>query len=419
MSNLKSFYRWIPSLYFMEGLPFALVAAVPPVLYKNLNLANAKIAFYSSLFTLPWSLKPLLAPLSEIFVSKRTMVLLTQLLMAVALFVMAACLHFTDFFLLSCVVFLSIAFFSTMHDINADGFYIVNLDIHTQAHFIGIRSVCYQIGKLIGQGGLIILAGFSIANLGLLATWQMVLSLMAVVILVVAAYHFFNMPADKTGMHYAETELTNSALHSFKSVFRELVKLPHLFAIICFTLVYNLPEAQLIKILPLFLLDNHAHSGLGLTTAEVGIIYGAIGTAGILLGITLAGFILQKKTLKNCLLPITVFYGITNIGYWILSALAVHNLWWIGVLIGLAQFGYGAANGAYMLYLLRAFTVGKYPMSMYAIATSIMVLGITLGGALSGYMQAILGYSHFFLWILLVNVGMVVLAIYSAKLIEK
>jgi MFS transporter, PAT family, beta-lactamase induction signal transducer AmpG len=292
----------------MEGLPFALVAIVSVVLYKNLGIDNTQIAFYTSLFTLPWALKPALAPLLETFYTKRRFILATQSLIALTLFALAACIHLANFFSYSLLFFFLLAFFAALHDINADGLYITNLDTQDQAYFIGIRSCCYQLGKLIGQGGLVALVGFLLIHLGKINTWQLVLVLFGLTILGIVVYHVYSLPVEKNNR--------NAVLgNSFKNVFHELIKLPHLGAVIIFTLAYNIPDAQLAKMVPLFLLDDPQHGGLGLSIMDVGIFYGGVGVIAMLIGITLSGVLLAKFSLKKCLLPITIFYGV-RFGYW-------------------------------------------------------------------------------------------------------
>lgn len=50
------------------------------------------------------------------------------------------------------------AFSSATHDIAADGFYMLGLDQHQQAWFVGIRSTFYRIATIFGQGLLVMLA---------------------------------------------------------------------------------------------------------------------------------------------------------------------------------------------------------------------------------------------------------------------
>ena len=52
------------------------------------------------------------------------------------------------------------AFCSATHDIAADGFYMLGLNSHEQALFVGIRSTFYRIATIAGQGLLVMIAGY-------------------------------------------------------------------------------------------------------------------------------------------------------------------------------------------------------------------------------------------------------------------
>ncbi len=414
MVNLRTLYRWVPTTYLIEGLPFALVAIVSVVLYKNFDFSNTKIALYTSLFTVPWIIKPLLAPLFEPFASKRTMVVLMQLLMAILFLLLAASLYLHNFFYLTGIIFLAIACCSTLHDMNLDGFYIISLNQQEQAHFIGVRTITYQIGRLIGQSGLVFVAGWLIFYVNEKSAWQIALTALAGMTGVIAFYHHKIMPKTETNITLSAVAPT-AAIVSFKKVFIELLTFKHFIAIIIFTLSYDFAQTQLNKIVPLFLLDKVLKGGLGLTIKQVGTVFGGISIVGILVGITLAGFLLAKKSLKSCLVPLTILAALSNTGYLLLVAPISHSIALISIIILISQFGFGLSNGAYMFYLLQIFSKGNYPMSLYAIGTSLMGIGVTLGGAVSGYMQYKLGYTGFFIWILIVNFGIILSAVYNKK----
>ena len=69
---------WVPTLYFAEGLPFVAIATVTVIMYKDMGLSDAKIAFFTTLISWPWTLKPLWSPLLEMFKTKKYFVILTQ-----------------------------------------------------------------------------------------------------------------------------------------------------------------------------------------------------------------------------------------------------------------------------------------------------------------------------------------------------
>jgi PAT family beta-lactamase induction signal transducer AmpG len=44
---------WVPTLYTAEGLPFVVVNVVSVLMYKSFGLADAQIAFFTSLVAFP------------------------------------------------------------------------------------------------------------------------------------------------------------------------------------------------------------------------------------------------------------------------------------------------------------------------------------------------------------------------------
>ena len=63
--------RWVPSLYFAMGLPFVVLNMVSAVLFKDLGISDAQIAFWTSLIMWPWTIKFLWSPFLEIFRTKK------------------------------------------------------------------------------------------------------------------------------------------------------------------------------------------------------------------------------------------------------------------------------------------------------------------------------------------------------------
>lgn len=59
MDTSKSKYRkispvrWVPTLYFAMGLPFVVLNMVSAVMFKDLGVSDAKIAFWTSLIMWP------------------------------------------------------------------------------------------------------------------------------------------------------------------------------------------------------------------------------------------------------------------------------------------------------------------------------------------------------------------------------
>ena len=148
-------WAWVSTLYFAEGLPYVVVTTLSLVMYKQLNLSNAEITFYTSWLNLPWLIKPLWSPFVDILKTKRWWILSMQNLIGAALAGVAFTIP-TGFWVQSTfALFFLIAFSSATHDIAADGFYMLGLNQHEQAYFVGIRSTFYRLATIFGQGVLV------------------------------------------------------------------------------------------------------------------------------------------------------------------------------------------------------------------------------------------------------------------------
>jgi PAT family beta-lactamase induction signal transducer AmpG len=152
-------WRWIPSLYFAQGIPYVAVNAMSVIMYKRMGVSNTDIALYTSLLNLPWVLKPLWSPFVDIFKTKRLWIIVMQLLLALGLLGAGASVQTAAFFFLSLTIFWGMAFASATHDIAADGFYMLSLSKHDQAWWNGIRSMFYRVAMIVGSGLLIVFAG--------------------------------------------------------------------------------------------------------------------------------------------------------------------------------------------------------------------------------------------------------------------
>ena len=68
--------------------------------------------------------------------------------------------------------------------------------------------------------------------------------------------------------------------------------------ILGFLLFFRFAEAQLVKLVQPFLLDPREVGGLGLTTSEVGIVYGTIGIIALTAGGLIGGYVIFQKGIK-------------------------------------------------------------------------------------------------------------------------
>ena len=152
-------WAWIPTLYFAEGLPYALTMAVTLVLYKNLGMSNAAITFYTGWLYLPWVVKPLWSPIVDLLKTRRQWIWASQLMMGGGLAGVALAIPTNHFLQMTLAFFWLLAFSSATHDIAADGFYLLANTEQEQAFFSGIRNTSYRLASISAQGGMVMLAG--------------------------------------------------------------------------------------------------------------------------------------------------------------------------------------------------------------------------------------------------------------------
>jgi PAT family beta-lactamase induction signal transducer AmpG len=399
----RNAWFWIPSLYYAQGIPFVVVMTVSVILYKRLGLSNTDIALYTSWLYLPWVIKPIWSPIVDILKTRRYWIVAMQLLIGAGLAGVALTIPGDNFLRHTLAVFWLIAFSSATHDIAADGFYISALSDHQQAWFVGIRSTFYRLAMITGQGLLVMVAGYLEGTTGSISiAWSMTFYLLAAIFLMLFAWHRFVLPrpaADVVRQSLPLRGLFKESLQTFASFFHK----EHIGRVLAFLLLYRFAEAQLAKLAAPFLLDVKAAGGLELSTGAVGLAYGTVGVLMLTIGGVLGGMLAARHGLRRWLWWMVAAINLPNAVYIALAYLQPENLIFVNIAVGIEQFGYGFGFTAYMLYMIYV-ARGLHSTAHYAICTGFMSLGMMLPGMISGWLQELLGYQHFFVWILIATI---------------
>ena len=396
-------WLWVPSIYLAEGIPYMIAMTVSVILYKRLGLSNTQIALYTSWLYIPWIIKPLWSPFVDIFCTKRFWILAMQLAIGGSLACVALTLPATDFVRYSLAMFWVMAFSSATHDIAADGFYMLGLNTPQQAAFVGVRVIFYRVATIAAKGGLVIMAGV-LENHGypVVRAWSLAFIGVAAFFLALCIYHLFALPKPAADIS-APWDKSKNFLAEYFRIMTLFFRRKDILIIINFFLFYRFAEAQLVKMVAPFLLDTRIKGGLGLTTAEVGIIYGTVGVVALMLGGLLGGYVVYKKGLKFWLWPMVLIMHFPDLIFVYLSHALPQSLWLIGSAIAIEQFGYGFGFTAYTMYMIMV-AQGEYKTVFYAIGTGIMALGMMLPAMASGWIQEMLGYKNFFIWITITTI---------------
>lgn len=390
---------WIPSLYFAEALPYVAVMTISVIMYKRLGISNTDIALYTSWLYLPWVIKPFWSPFVDLLKTKRWWVVTMQFLIGAGLAGIAFTIPMDHFFQVTLAVFWLVAFSSATHDIAADGFYMLALDSHDQAFYVGIRSTFYRIATIAGQGLLVMLAGALENSTGKIPfAWSITFLILAGLFIGLCLYHKYILPvpkSDKAAVAVTASTIFKEFFATFVSFFRKKQAL----VAILFMLFYRFPEAQLVKLVTPFLIDPREVGGLGLSTSEIGLVYGTIGIIGLTLGGIIGGIVAAHGGLKKWLWPMALAITLPDLVFIYLSSALPESLLIINVCVFIEQFGYGFGFTAYMLYLIY-FSDGEHKTAHYAICTAFMALGMMLPGMIAGWLQEQLGYVDFFWWVM-------------------
>jgi PAT family beta-lactamase induction signal transducer AmpG len=147
-----------------------------------------------------------------------------------------------------------------------------------------------------------------------------------------------------------------------------------------------------------FLLDIKEVGGLGLSTSDVGFVYGTVGVIALSLGGILGGIAASKHGLKFWIWWMLIAINLPDLVYVYLAATQTSNFILINICVAVEQFGYGFGFTAFMLYLIFI-SDGEYKTAHFAIATGLMALGMMLPGMISGWIQEQVGYLNFFIWV--------------------
>ena len=393
--NSRSPWAWVPTLYFAEGVPYVAVMTISVIIYKRLGLSNTDITLYTSWLYLPWVIKPLWSPFVDMLRTKRWWILAMQVLIAAALAGVAFTIPGPLWLQGSLSFFWLLAFSSATHDIAADGFYMLGLEQHEQAYFVGIRSTFYRIATIFSSGLLVGLAGvLQVLTRSISYAWSLVFYLIAGLFIALWLYHSWALPRPTEDAHRVQKTAAD-IISEFWNTLVTFFQKPQVWVGICFMLFYRMPEGLLAKVSALFLVDKMANGGLGLSDVEFGMVQGTVGVIGLTLGGILGGIAASKDGLKRWLWPMVMAITIPDLVYVYLSCALPTSLLIINICIFLEQFGYGFGFSAYMLYLIY-YSQGEHKTAHYALCTAFMARSMMIPGLFAGARQEAVGYRAFF-----------------------
>jgi len=388
---------WIPTAYFAMGLPFVAIAQASSLMYKNLGISDTRIALWTSMIMLPWTLKPLWSPVLEMFKTKKHFVVATQLFTATMFVLVALSLPLANYFTYSIALLALIAFSGATHDIATDGVYLSVLSPKLQAKYVGWQGAAYNIAKIVSGGGFVYFAGELEQSIGVVNAWSVVMAIYGAVMLVLGIYHIKMLPQ---GYAANEVKSLKEGFQTLREVLISFFRKKFIIVQILLIILYRFAEGFAIKIAPLFFKAATEDGGLGMSTSQIGLVYGIFGASAFVLGSLLGGYYIAARGLKRSLFTLACFFNIPFAVYALLAVTQPSNINLIALAVIFEYFGYGFGFVGLILFMMQQIAPGKYQMAHYAFATGIMNLGFMIPSMMSGYFSDLLGYKVFFFWVL-------------------
>jgi PAT family beta-lactamase induction signal transducer AmpG len=390
---------WIPTTWFAMGLPFVALASATSIMYKNMGISNSQIAFWTSLIMLPWTLKPLWGPFLEMFKTKKFFVYTTQIFTGCLFGLVALSLHANYFFAISICILAMIAFSGATHDTAADGIYLNELTEKLQAKYVGWQGAFYNIAKVCSGGVLVYFAGELEKRIGIVNAWTTVMILYGLIMVLLGLYNMKMLPGGGTSKNVHSVK---EGFETLKDITVTFFQKKNIWISLCFIVLYRFAEGQAIKIIPLFFKAPRSDGGLGLSTSQIGVMYGVFGSIAFVLGSIVAGYYVSNRGLsRKTLMVLCAFFNVPFAAYAFLAITLPQNLYIIGGAVAVEYFGYGFGFVGLILFIMQQIAPGKYKMAHYAFGSGLVNLGFMIPSMISGFLSDYFGYKAFFIWVLI------------------
>jgi PAT family beta-lactamase induction signal transducer AmpG len=410
-SGLKrSPITWVPTLYFAQGLPFFVVMAIAGLLFKDLGVSNESITKWTGALGIAWIVKPLWSPFLEAVSSKKLLVVIFQVAGAATLGLAAFALNLPDSVMLVVTILAFTAFASATHDIASDGLYIASLTDKQQAEYAGWQGAFFNAARLFARGGVLVLVGYLEKTMAVAHAWSSVFVLLAGVMATLATYHLWALPDTRSAQPPARD--VRQIARTLWEVIVDFFCKPGIWFAILFIVLFRAGEGQIQAIGPLFLKDARASGGLGLSTDQIGVVYGTAATIAFVLGSVVGGYFTAWLGLRRAMIWLVVAMNLPNLVYWWLGITQPSDLNLIAAGLSLEMFGYGFGFVGIILFIMQVVAKGRFTTAHYALGTGVMQLGFVLSSTWSGKIQTWLGYQNFFLWVLACALPVLVLTFF-------
>lgn len=403
---------WVPSGYFTMALMYNLLTGATVLMFSNVGMDNATATTYAGMLGLAYTIKPLFAPFLEMYRTKKFFLLLSQVILGLGLFAVAAVMQLPEFTLPLLILLWILSFVGSTQDIVSDGIYVTSLDGKNQAKYTGVQSFSWNFGRLAILSGVVTASGFlhesyfkhdpHVSGPDWVISWQIVIIAVGVWYLLMSLWHLKVMPDGSKAENPPRNaqEAAATLMDAFVTFFTK----KGIWLMIGFAFLYRLSYGFLNAITPLFLKDSVANGGLAMTNQDIGVVYGTYGIAANVIGSILGGLWIARSGLKKVIFPLCCMVNVPNITFLYLAMYQPSNHDLVAALIVIEQFFFGVGSVGFMIYMMQQLAPGKYTTAHYAFGTALMGLCMMITGMVSGTLQEHMGYTHYFIFVMIATI---------------
>ncbi len=407
-------FLWVPSSYLAMGLIYVTVSGVANIMFKNLGMDNAKAAFWSSLFILPYTLKPLWAPVIELYKTKKFFVLLMQFILVGLVVGIALSLRLPEgSYLGPLLVLLALTgILGATQDIASDGVYVTTLTPAEQAKYLGVQSMCWNAGPILANGVLVRVSGMLHKESGSWnQAWMVVLLIIAGLMAALALFHVKLLPTGSKAPDAPKS--VSEGLQSFAHAFTTFFQKKDILLMILFAFFFRFGYGFLEKMAPLFMIEAREKGGLGLSNEALGDINGLFGTSAFMAASILGGLFVAKRGLRRTLLTLCLCMNVPNVVFVYFSYAQPTSYALIATCLTIEKFAWGFGAVGLIIYMMQQVSPGPYRTAHYTFGSALMGLNMMLTGMISGKVQELLGYQAFFIGVLAAAVPSILVTLYA------
>jgi MFS transporter, PAT family, beta-lactamase induction signal transducer AmpG len=401
---------WVPTAYLAEGIPFAMVIWVAGTMFKDLGHSDGEITLGTASIGIMWSLKPLWAPLLDAYGTKRLWVLAAEFSAAALILLSSLALSLPGYFPIVLLGLWLLAFASATQDICIDGTYITSLDERQQAAWIGVQGMGWNVGRIFATALIVWLAGdLKARGMAPKTAWSLALGIGAAALGALGFYHCFALPKPPP-----RANATSAPVATVAETLRAFFDKPSIWGMLAFVFLFRTGEGFLLVEAPLFMQAPLAAGGLGLALGQKAFVDGTVSTIVSIVAALLGGAFVSRFGLKRTLVTLAICLNVPHLCYVFLSQAvspaAPLSIRTIQILVGVEKFGYSFGFVGNMLYMMQQIAPGKFKMTHYAFATSLMNLVLVPTQMISGPLADRLGYRVFFLVVVVVSIPSIIAA---------